>query len=105
MDVLPIYADSSEKLKSGMILQIDIIPSVPGYTGVSAEECVAIADENLQHEIQKSYPELWERISVRRDYLTNVLNINLSVDVLPLSNTVAYLRPFYLAKEKAFKIE
>ena len=101
----PIYADSSEKLKSGMILQIDIIPSVPGYTGVSAEECVAIADENLQHEIQKSYPELWERISVRRDYLTNVLNINLSADVLPLSNTVAYLRPFYLAKEKAFKIE
>lgn len=101
----PIYADSSERLKSGMILQIDIIPSVSGYAGVSAEECVAIADENLQHEIQKSYPELWERISVRRGYLKKVLNINLSADVLPLSNTVAYLRPFYLAKDKAFKVE
>lgn len=99
----PIYAESEEILKSGMIIQLDIIPSVTGYTGVSAEECVALADANLQKEIKEHYPELWERISIRRNYIKKTLNIDLSDDIIPLSNTVGYLRPFYLAKTQAFQ--
>ncbi|MFK3709230.1 M24 family metallopeptidase [Leclercia adecarboxylata] len=98
----PIYPHSAETLKSGMILQIDIIPSVPGYTGVSAEESIALADAALQSKIQAAYPELWGRILTRRTYIRDVLKINLADEVIPLSNTVAYLRPFLLAKEKAF---
>ncbi|EUJ28210.1 pepP/PepQ-like peptidase, M24 family protein [Listeria floridensis FSL S10-1187] len=101
----PVYEHSSEKITSGMIFQLDIIPSVSGYTGVSAEECVAVADENLQQTIKISYPELWERISARRKYLEEVLHITLNQAVLPLSNTVAYLRPFYLAKDQALCFE
>ncbi len=98
----PIYNNSLETLKSGMIIQIDIIPSVPNYTGASVEESIALADEDLQKKIQKLYPELWERVTTRRNYIKNELNINLSNDVIPLSNTVAYLRPFLLAKNKSF---
>lgn len=98
----PVYLHSAETLKSGMILQIDIIPFVPGYTGTGAEECIALADEPLRERIKQAYPALWERITARRHYITNVLNIALSKDVLPLSNTVAYLRPFFLAKDKSF---
>ncbi|MBO0441668.1 M24 family metallopeptidase [Candidatus Enterococcus ikei] len=98
----PIYANSEETLKSGMILQIDIIPSVAGYTGVSAEECVALADATLQTQIKEKYPELWQRIIARKAYIRETLNIELSEDVIPLSNTVGYLRPFYLAKDQAF---
>ncbi|WP_271492410.1 M24 family metallopeptidase [Enterococcus sp. 5H] len=101
----PIYAGSNEKLKSGMILQIDIIPSIAGYTGVSAEECVALADEKLQNQLQTEYPELWKRIAARKAYIKEVLNIELSEDIIPLSNTVGYLRPFYLAKDHAFHCE
>lgn len=101
----PIYNKSEETLKSGMIMQIDIIPSVHEYTGVSAEESVALADALLQKQIQDYYPELWARITARRDYIINVLNINISEDVIPLSNTVAYLRPFLLAKENAFVVQ
>lgn len=101
----PIYPGSTETLKSGMLLQIDIIPSVQGYTGVSAEECVALADQELQHAIQQQYPELWARILVRRTYLEQELGIKLSKDILPLSNTVAYLRPFFLAKDTALYLE
>lgn len=101
----PIYAGSNEKLKSGMILQIDIIPSIAGYTGVSAEECVALADEKLQNQLQTEYPELWKRIAARKAYIKEVLNIELSEDIIPLSNTVGYLRPFYLAKDHAFRCE
>ena len=49
----PIYPDSAIRLESGMLFQVDIIPSVPGYTGVSAEECVALADETLQKRFSK----------------------------------------------------
>ncbi|MEJ5070504.1 aminopeptidase P family protein [Enterobacter sp. MYb186] len=98
----PIYPHSTETLKSGMILQIDIIPSVPGYTGVSAEESIALADPALQRKIQTLYPDVWARIVNRRTYIRDVLKINLADEAIPLSNTVAYLRPFLLAKEKAF---
>lgn len=101
----PVYSDSNQILKSGMIFQIDIIPSIKGYTGVSAEECVALADEELQKAIKMEYPALWDRISARRSYLINELNIELSQDVIPLSNTVAYIRPFFLAKDQAFQVK
>lgn len=99
----PIYAGSQEKLKSGMILQLDIIPSVSGFTGVSAEECVALADSDLQNQIKENYPELWQRITIRKKYIKETLNIDLSEDIIPMSNTVGYLRPFYLAKDQAFQ--
>lgn len=101
----PFYKNSKVKIASGMIFQIDIIPSVEGLAGVSAEECVAIADQSLKNELKNEYPELWQRIITRRNYLINDLNINLSPDVLPLSNTVGYLRPFLLEKSKALKVK
>ena len=101
----PFYQNSKVKIASGMIFQIDIIPSVEGLAGVSAEECVAIADQSLKNELKNEYPELWQRIITRRNYLINELNIDLSPDVLPLSNTVGYLRPFLLEKSKALKVK
>ncbi|MBP1042732.1 aminopeptidase P family N-terminal domain-containing protein [Vagococcus sp. BWB3-3] len=95
----PIYPASQILLKSGMLFQVDIIPSVPGYAGASMEECVAIGDQELRDELATSYPEVWERIKIRRDYVINVLGISLSDDLLPLSNTVGYLRPYLLNKQ------
>lgn len=100
----PIYDDSTEKLLSGMMLQIDIIPSVNGYTGSSAESTVVLADEALKKSIQEQYPEMYKRMIDRREYLINELGINISDDILPMCSTVAYLRPFLLAHDKAFKI-
>ncbi|MBO0460830.1 M24 family metallopeptidase [Enterococcus sp. DIV1298c] len=100
----PIYSGSNEIVQSGMIFQLDIIPSVAGYTGVSAEECIAVADERLRNELAEQYPDMWERIITRKQYLAEVLHIQLNEELLPLSNTVGYLRPFFLAKEKALCI-
>lgn len=69
----PIYADSLTPLESGMMFQVDIIPSVPEYTGVSAEECIALADQELRQELKADYPELWERITKRKEYLEKLL--------------------------------
>lgn len=101
----PVYEASEEILESGMMLQTDIIPSVPGYAGTSAESTIALADESLRMEIQKEEPELWERIENRRNYLEQVLGIRMHPDVLPMCSTVAYLRPFLLEKGKAMYVK
>lgn len=101
----PIYESSQEKLLSGMILQIDIIPSLPGFGGVSAESTVLLADEQLKLNIQSQYPDLWQRMQKRRDYIIETLGINLSPDIFPMCSTVAYLRPYLLDKENAFSCQ
>ncbi|WP_313050741.1 M24 family metallopeptidase [Atlantibacter subterraneus] len=92
----PIMADSAIPLASGMLLQIDIIPSRAGYAGASIEDTVALADAALRAELARDYPAMWTRIIARRDYIQRYLGIRLSEDVLPLSNTVGYLRPWLL---------
>ncbi len=97
----PVYPASDIALSSGMLLQIDIIPSRKGYAGASIEDTIALADESLRQQLATLYPALWQRISARRKYLDEVLNIQLHEDVLPLSNTVGYLRPYLLNKGQA----
>ncbi len=92
----PIVPDSAIPLASGMLLQIDIIPSRAGYAGASIEDTVALADAALRAELARDYPAMWTRIIARRDYIQRYLGIRLSDDVLPLSNTVGYLRPWLL---------
>ncbi len=75
-----------KKLQSGMILQFDIIPSVPGYSGASCEGGVVLADEELRTAIQREYPEMWARMQERRKYLIEEIGIVLSEEVLPMSN-------------------
>ena len=88
-----------------MLLQIDIIPSVSGYTGYSAESTILLANESLRNQIKKEYPDMYNRMIERRNYLINVLGINLSEDVMPMCSTVAYLIPFLLAHNKALVIK
>ncbi len=97
----PVYPDSAVTLKSGMLLQIDIIPSVPGYGGCSIEDTVGLADAALRDELARAYPDVWQRMTQRKTYLVEVLRIRLPEEVILLSNTVGYLRPFLLDKGRA----
>lgn len=97
----PIYAHSTIVLKSGMLLQIDIIPSIPGYGGSSIEDTIGLADDTLRAELAKHYPQVWARMQARRKYVTETLKIRLPEEVVLLSNTVGYLRPFLLDQKRA----
>lgn len=97
----PVYPYSAVTLKSGMLWQIDIIPSLPGYGGCSIEDTVALADAELRAELKSQYPQVWDRMTIRKKYLQQVLNIRLSEEVILLSNTTGYLRPFLLDKTRA----
>lgn len=98
----PIYKGSKDVLKSGMMLQIDIIPSVSGLGGASCESGIALADEELRNQIKAEYPDLYEGFMKRRAYIEDVLGIKLHPEVLPMNDTVAYYRPFMLNKKRAF---
>ncbi|MCR0326358.1 M24 family metallopeptidase [[Clostridium] innocuum] len=97
----PVYPASKEVLKSGMLLQIDIIPSVAGYGGVSCESGILLADEDLRRDIMQNYPAMWSRMEKRRAYMQDVLGIRIHEEVLPTSMATAYLRPYLLNKELA----
>lgn len=98
----PIKKNSPHPLTSGMLLQIDIIPSVSGYAGASCENGIALADSKLRQELAANYPTVWQRIKARQEYIRQELNIALPDHVLPLSSGVAFYTPFFLAKDLAF---
>ncbi|HEY2453196.1 MAG TPA: M24 family metallopeptidase [Scandinavium sp.] len=100
----PVSADSTIPLTSGMLLQIDIIPSRAGYAGASIEDTVALADETLRGRLAADYPQLWARVQARRTYIEREVGIRLPECVLPFSNTVGYLRPWLLDSTKALVI-
>lgn len=100
----PIYKNSKEELCSGMILQLDIIPSVKGYGGTNAESSIVLADEKLRAEIREKAPLMYARMERRRKYIVEELGIELNPDVLPTTATLGYLRPFLLNKDFAMGV-
>lgn len=100
----PIEKDSAIELRSGMVLQMDIIPRLAPYGGVSAEDGVVLADAALREEIEARFPKMWARMQRRRRYMIDVLGISLDESVLPMSDTVGYLRPLLLERTKALRV-
>ncbi len=97
----PMYPGSEVILQSGMMLQMDIIPSVSGYGGANAEDGIAIADEKLRGELKERYPDAWKRMQDRREYMERELGIRLKEEILPLSDLCGYMRPYILNREYA----
>ncbi len=93
----PIYRDSPIPLRSGMAIQIDVIPAThsPWFT-TNIEDGIALADAPLRAAFATAYPEAWARITARRAFMQDVLGIRLKPEVLPFSNIPAYLPPFLL---------
>ncbi len=102
----PIRPDSTEQIRSGMVFQVDIIPTpLPvGYT-LNCEDTIAVADEALQSEMRAHYPEMWARIEARRQFMAEALGIRLAAEILPLTDAPAYLPPFWGAPELVCAVE
>ena len=101
----PVFSGSDIKLRSGMALQVDIIPATGAdYFTTNIEDGIALADEALREEIAARYPEAWSRIEARRAFMTDVLGIRLKPEVLPFSNIPAFLPPFWLSRNSAMAV-
>jgi Xaa-Pro aminopeptidase len=101
----PIYKDSTDRIKPGMALQIDIIPATgTEYFTINIEDGIAIADQHTRNTLMEKYPEAWNRIVARRDYMTDQLGIRIQPETLPFSNLAAHLPPFILNPNRAFRM-
>lgn len=101
----PIYAGSDIALRSGMALQMDIIPLTHSvYHMSNVEDGIALADATLRAAFEAAYPEAWARIQARRAFMERNLGIALKPEVLPFSNMPAYLPPYWLAPQFAMRV-
>lgn len=97
----PFFAGSDVRLRSGMAIQLDIIPVSRGPAcAVNCEDGIALADEALRGEIARRYPAMWRRITARQRFMRETLGIALDDSVLPLSNTPACFTPYLLAPQR-----
>jgi hypothetical protein len=101
----PIWPGSEVELRSGMCLQVDIIPATgTAYFTTNIEDGVALADEMLRAELAARYPDTWARIQARRAFMAESLGIELHPDVLPFSNIPSYLPPLLLGPARAMTL-
>jgi hypothetical protein len=97
----PVKPGSEIKFRSGMAVQMDIIPATGAkYFSSNLEDGVALADEPLRAAFAQLYPEAWRRIERRRKFMIETLGIALKPEVLPFSNIPAYLPPFILSPRR-----
>jgi Xaa-Pro aminopeptidase len=101
----PIYPGSDIPLHSGMVIQVDVIPSSPVYFSTRMEDGVVIADDRLRKELGKQFPGCLARCQKRRAFMADVLGIDLPEEILPLSNIPAIVPPFFLAPNTIFALE
>ncbi|MDP6112221.1 MAG: aminopeptidase P family N-terminal domain-containing protein [Planctomycetota bacterium] len=89
-------------LRSGMALQMDIIPVSNGpFCYANMEDGVVLADAELRQTLSNRYPAMWERIQSRREFMREALSIQLDESILPLSNMPGWLPPYALNLDQA----
>lgn len=92
----PVYKGSTIAVASGMVFQSDVIPSSKRYFSSRMEDGYAVADAALRDEIQERFPACAARCEARRTFLRDTLGIQVSEDVLPLSNLCGLVPPYLL---------
>lgn len=98
----PIYENSDLEIRSGMMFQVDVIPSSKTYGSTRMEDGIVIADKNLRAALQEKHPECYARCQKRRDFMINILGIDLPEEILPLSNIPAIVPPWFLNPDEIF---
>ncbi len=101
----PFYRGSQIPLRSGMIVQSDVIPSSKTYYSSRMEEGLVLADADLQRELASHFPDLLARCQARRRFMIDGLGFELAESVLPLSNIPALVPPFLLRPRLVLALE
>jgi Xaa-Pro aminopeptidase len=100
----PIFPGSDIALQSGMAIQVDVIPSSPTYFSTRMEDGIVLADAALRARLRTLYPACFARCQKRRDFMIDVLGIDLPEEILPLSNMPAIVAPFFLKPNQIFAV-
>lgn len=101
----PIRPGSETELVSGMPFQVDIIPTPMGPgQALNCEDSVVLADGSLRADLARRHPDVWARITARRQFMADEIGLDLKDEILPLSNVPLCLPPFWLAADKVLAL-
>jgi Xaa-Pro aminopeptidase len=92
----PIYAGSDLPLRSGMVMQCDVIPAHPVFGSTRMEDGYVIADAALRAELERTQPGLMARAALRRGFMRDRIGLNVADDLLPLADTCGIIAPWLL---------
>lgn len=97
----PIRPGSTDRIRSGMHMQVDIIPT-PMQDGwaLNCEDSVVFADAALRRDIAERYPDMWARMQARRTFAHDALGVPMHESVLPLSSIPVCLAPLWLRSDQ-----
>lgn len=99
----PVRPASKDRIRSGMHMQVDIIPTpMPEGWALNCEDCVVFADAALRRELVERHPSVWARVQARRRFMNDVLGVAVAESVLPLSSTPLCLPPLWLKHDHIF---
>jgi len=101
----PVYKGSTETMRSGMAVQVDVIPATDTeYFMTNIEDGIALADADLRERFAERYPGAWGRVQSRREFMQETIAIDLAPEILPFSNIPAYLPPYLLSPGRAMRM-
>jgi Xaa-Pro aminopeptidase len=101
----PVSEDSTVLLRSGMVMQSDVIPSSPVYYSTRMEDGYLLADAELAGEIRALDPTLGERAGRRREFMRSALGLPIHDSVIPLGNISGIVAPYLLAPNRVIALE
>ena len=79
-----------------MLVQCDFTarPAAYGCIGVHIEDGVVLADGETRERLRAMAPDSYQRMVNRREFMRQVLGIDLADEVLPTSDLCGVLHPF-----------
>lgn len=101
----PVRPGSTERLRSGMPFQVDVIPvPMKDNWALNHEDSVTFADAALRAELAAFYPDVHARVEARRAFIRSEIGIELKPSILPMSHAPLALPPFWLASDKVLTL-
>lgn len=100
----PIYQGSDLPLRSGMAMQMDVIPSHPAYGSTRLEDGYVIADEALRADLAQRFPDVARRCAARAAFMRDAIGMDVPEALLPLADTCGVLAPFLLAPRRVLSL-
>ncbi len=101
----PMLTSYTISIHTGMAMQDDDIPSSPTYFSTRMEDGIAIAAQDLQNKLRTQYPGCFARCLQRRDFMRDTLGIEVTDDVLPLSNIPGIVPTYFFKPNQILAME
>jgi len=92
----PITDGSQIPLASGMPMQMDVIPSHPGWNSIRMEDGYVIADQGLRADLVAQFPAVAARCAARARFMRDVIGMDVPDTLLPLADTCGIVAPYLL---------